>query len=290
MVVDGIDHVGREVGIEETQKLLNVLPRQLPAGVVCAIGTQSIQYLPEAIERQCRDSLLNIPLFGIDQTQDFLSRCFEESSCPNDRTIDLIHKRSEGLPLYLHFIAERLRQASIEEYDNVVAALPPHGGHIDSYYAALWSEFSRDSKLKRLCGLAARLRFRVKISDLLSMAGMTDAFESELPFDRMKHLLQVSDLGCRVFHNSFRDFISTELSSDQLQQLDRSILSSYLDNRRSQLLWFMYAHRYAEAAKDCSYLIANYGQDYVSAAIRRGRPRNEIMEALQHLASYDQRK
>jgi GTPase SAR1 family protein len=182
MVVDGIDHVGREMGIEETQKLLNVLPRQLPAGVVCAIGTQSTQYLPEAIERQCRGNLLNIPLFEIDQTQDFLSRYFEESSCPNDRTIDLIHKRSEGLPLYLHFIAERLRQASIEEYDNVVAALPPHEGHIDSYYAALWSEFSRDSKLKRLCGLAARLRFRVKTSDLLSMAGMTDAFESELPF------------------------------------------------------------------------------------------------------------
>jgi NACHT domain len=284
MVVDGIDHVGREVGIEETQKLLNVLPRQLPAGVVCALGTQSTQYLPETIERQCRDSLLNIPLFGIDQTQDFLSRCFEESSCPNDRTIDLIHKRSEGLPLYLHFIAERLRQASIENYDNVVATLPPHDGHIDSYYAALWSEFSKDHKLKRLCGLAARLRFRVKKSDLLSMAGMTDAFESELPFDRMKHLLQVSDLGCRVFHNSFRDFINTELSSEQLQQLDRSILSSYLDNRRNQILWFMYAHLYAEAAQDYSYLVANYGRDYVSAAIRRGRPRNEIMEALKATA------
>jgi GTPase SAR1 family protein len=284
MVVDGIDHVGREVGIEETQKLLNVLPRQLPAGVACVIGTQSTQYLPEAIERQCRGALLNIPLFEIDQTQDFLSRCFEEHSRPNDRTIDLIHKRSEGLPLYLHFVSERLRQASIEEYDNVVATLPPHEGHIDSYYAALWSEFSKEPNLKRLCGLAARLRFRVQKSDFLSMAGMTDAFESELPFDRMKHLLQVSDLGCRVFHNSFRDFISTELSSEQLQQLDRSILSSYLDSRRNQLLWFMYAHRYAEAAKDCSYLVANYGQDYVSAAIRRGRPRNEIMEALKATA------
>ena len=98
MVVDGIDHVGREVGIEETQKLLHVLPRRLPVGVVCAIGTQSTQYLPEAIERQCRDSLLNIPLFKIEQSNDFLSRYFEESCCPNDRTIDLIHKRSEGLP------------------------------------------------------------------------------------------------------------------------------------------------------------------------------------------------
>jgi NACHT domain len=284
MVVDGIDHIGREMGIEETQKLLNVLPRQLPVGVVCLIGTQSTKYLPEVIERQCRGNLLNIPLFVIEQIRHFLSCCFEKSSRPNDQTIDLIYKCSEGLPLYLHFIAERLKQASIEEYDNVVATLPPHGGHIDSYYAALWSEFSKDPKLKKLCGLAARLRFRVKTSDLLSIAGMTDAFESELPFDRMKHLLQVSELGCRVFHNSFRDFISKELSPDQLQQLDRSILSSYLDSRRNQLLWFMYAHRYAEAAKDSSYLVANYGQDYVSAAIRRGRPHNEINEALKATA------
>jgi GTPase SAR1 family protein len=285
MVVDGIDHVGREVGIEETQKLLNVLPKQLPVGVVCAIGTQSTQYLPVEIERQCReDTLLNIPLFKIEQTQDFLSRCFEESSRPNDRTIDSIHKRSEGLPLYLHFIAERLKQAAIEEYDNLVAILPAHEGHIDRYYAALWSEFSKEPKLKKLCGLSARLHFRVKTSDLLSMAGMTDAFESEPPFDRMKHLLQVSELGCRVFHNSFRGFINTELSPDQLQQLDKSILRSYLDSRRNELLWFMYAHRYADAAKDCSYLIANYGQDYVLAAIRRGRPRHEIMEALKATA------
>jgi hypothetical protein len=53
MIVDGIDHVGR-TEIEKTQKLLNVLPEHLPAGIVCLIGTQSTEYLPPVIERQCR--------------------------------------------------------------------------------------------------------------------------------------------------------------------------------------------------------------------------------------------
>ncbi|MEZ2238011.1 AAA family ATPase [Microcoleus sp.] len=283
MVVDGIDHVGR-AEIEKTQKLLNVLPVQLPAGVICLIGTQSTEYLPSIIEEQCREALVSIPLFEIQQTGYFLNRYFDTSSRPRQNTIDVIHKRSEGLPLYLYFIAERLRQVPVEEYDDLVEKLPPYEGDINSYYIALWSEFSREHKLKKLCGLAARLHFRVQVSDLLSMAEVNDAFEGEPLFNRMKHLMQVSDAGCRVFHNSFRDFIRTKLLPEQLQQLDASILFSYLDQQRNQLLWFMYAHRYAEAAKAYSYLMENYGQGYISDAIRRGRPHAEIIEALQATA------
>jgi tetratricopeptide (TPR) repeat protein len=283
MVVDGIDHVGR-AEIEKTQKLLNVLPVRLPAGVICLIGTQSTEYLPSVIEEQCREALVSIPLFEIQQTGYFLNRYFDKSSRPRQNTIDVIHKRSEGLPLYLYFIAERLRQVPVEEYNDLVEKLPPYEGDINSYYIALWSEFSRQPELKKLCGLAARLHFRVQISDLLSMAEVNDAFEGETLINRMKHLMQVSDPGCRVFHNSFRDFIRTKLTPEQLQQLDERILFSYLDKQRNQLLWFMYAHRYAEAAKAYSYLMENYGQSYISEAIRRGRPRDEIIEALQATA------
>jgi hypothetical protein len=283
MIVDGIDHVGR-AEIEKTQKLLNVLPRQLPLGVICLVGTQSLEYLPPAIERQCREALLNLPLFDINQTYYFLNHYFNSVACPRDNIIYTIHKRSEGLPLYLHFISESLSQVSIDEYDDLVEKLPPHEGHIDSYYTVIWSEFSREPNLKKICGIAARLRFRVQVSDLLRIIGITDAFEGEDLFNRMKHLMQVSDAGCRVFHNSFRDFIRTELSSDQLQQLDESILFSYLDGQRDQLLWFMYAHRYAETAKAHSYLMTHYEQNYILEAIRRGRPRTEIIEALQATA------
>jgi hypothetical protein len=284
MVVDGIDHVGRAAEIDKTQKLLNVLPVRLPAGVICLIGTQSTEYLPSVIEEQCREALVSIPLFEIQQTYYFLNRYFDTSSRPRQNTIDVIHKRSEGLPLYLYFIAEKLRQVPVEEYNDLVEKLPPYEGDINSYYIALWSEFSRQPQLKKLCGLAARLHFRVQISDLLSMAEVNDAFEGEPLFNRMKHLMQVSDAGCRVFHNSFRDFIRTKLTPGQLQQLDESILFSYLDKQRNQLLWFMYAHRYAEAAKAYSYLMENYGQSYISDAICRGRPCAEIIEALQATA------
>jgi hypothetical protein len=93
MIVDGIDHVGR-AEIERTQKLLNVLPERLPPGVICLVGTQSVEYLPSVIERQCRGALLNLPLFDIEQTYNFLNRYFNSAACPRDNTIYTIHKRS----------------------------------------------------------------------------------------------------------------------------------------------------------------------------------------------------
>lgn len=283
MIVDGIDHVGREA-VGQTQKLLNALPQQLPDGVACLIGTQSIEYLPPVIERQCRESLKDIPLFDHKETQHFLNRYFDKLSRPKIQTTGTIYRRSEGLPLYLHFISERLIQVSVEQYDDVVKGLPSHSGNIDSYYSVLWSEFVKEPKLKRLCGVVARLSFRIQTSALLEIANVTDAFEGEELLSNVKHLLDVSDVGCRIFHNSFRDFVHTELSADQLQQLDNSILVSYLDKQRGQLLWFMYAHLYAESAKDYSYLVENYKQNYVSEAICRGRPSSEICAALQATA------
>jgi len=68
MVVDGLDHAQR-ADIEATKKLLSVLPKYLPRGVVCLIGTQGTQYLPAPIERECRDQrYLKLPLFDPHQT------------------------------------------------------------------------------------------------------------------------------------------------------------------------------------------------------------------------------
>lgn len=77
-------------------------------------------------------------------------------------------------------------------------------GHIDHYHGWLWDELCDDPPLRHLCGLVARLRFRVQGSDLLGMVGL-DAFEGEQPLKRIRHLLDVTGAGIRIFHNSFRD-------------------------------------------------------------------------------------
>jgi len=43
-------------------------------------------------------------------------------------------KQSEGLPLYLHYIAEELSLTPVQDFEAIISRLPSHGDHIDHYH------------------------------------------------------------------------------------------------------------------------------------------------------------
>ena len=182
------------------------------------------------------------------------------------------------MPLYLRYIAEQLSTTPPADFDVVINTLPAHGRHIDHYHGWLWDEQSNDLPARRLCGLVARLRFRVQEPDLLSMAGL-DAFAGEQSLKRIRHLLDVTEAGARIFHNSFREFIQAGLTTEETRQLDLEILA-YLDSRRGTPAWFAHAFEYAMAAQEYTYLTDTLSASFVEDAIAKGRPRNEIVGAL----------
>jgi hypothetical protein len=192
MVVDGLDHAQR-ADIEATKKLLSVLPKYLPRGVVCLIGTQGTQYLPAPIERECRDQrYLKLPLFDPHQTFRYLQHYPQLRNRLTFYQAQRIHEQSAGLPLYLRYIAEQLSLTAVEDFDVTISRLPSHENHIDHYHGWLWDELSDAVPLRHLCGLAARLRFRVPTSDLLQMVGL-DAFGGEQSLKRIRHLLDTQN-------------------------------------------------------------------------------------------------
>ena len=278
MVIDGLDHAER-ADVEDARKLLKVLPNALPSGVVCLIGTQGLQYVPPAIARECkRGRTVRTPLFDLRQTMKYL-RAFEGLSKQITETrVQAIQWRSEGLPLYLRYVAEQLASVSPQRIEEKLEALPSHQGHIDRYYGGLWDEFGRSSAVRHLCGLLARLRFRISEADLLTIARL-DPFQGQQALDRVRHLLDSTEAGCRVFHNSFRDFVREELPDSQLQHLNREILA-YLKDRQDTPAWFAHAFEYATAAKDHAFLVDASTASYVEDALAKGRPKDEILEAL----------
>lgn len=115
-------------------------------------------------------------------------------------------------------------------------------------------------------------------ADLLRIACL-DPFEGQQALDRIRHLLDSTEAGCRVFHNSFRDFVREELPDCQLLHLDREILA-YLKDRPRTPAWFAHAFEYARAAQDHGFLVDASTASYVEDALAKGRPRDEILEAL----------
>ncbi len=278
IVVDGLDHAKR-ADIEDAKKLLNVLPTHLPKGVICLIGTQGTQYLPSQIERECRDERrLNLPLFDLSQTARYLRSYPQLRNRLTLHQGKLIHEQSEGLPLYLRYIAVQLSTTSLDDFDVIVNTLPSHGGHIDHYHGWLWNELSDNLPLRHLCGLVARLRFRVQESEVLKMVRL-DAFEGEQSLKRIRHLLEITEAGYRISHNSFREFIQAELTTEELRQLDLEIFT-YLDSRRGTPAWFAHVFNYAIAGQNYTFLTETLTASYVEEAIAKGRPRSEIIETL----------
>ncbi len=278
MVIDGLDHAER-ADVEDAKRLLKVLPVALPSGVVCLIGTQGLQYVPPTIARECsRGRTARMPLFDLRQTAKYLRAFGGLSKQLTEARLQAIQKRSENLPLYLRYVAEQLSGVPSQRIEEKLDALLSHQGHIDRYYGGLWGEFGRSSALRHLCGLLARLRFRVSEADLLMVAGL-DPFEGQQALDRVRHLLDSTEAGCRVFHNSFRDFVREELPDDQLLHLDREILA-YLKDRPQTPAWFAHAFEYATAAQDHGCLVNASTDSYVEDALAKGRPKEEIFEAL----------
>ena len=65
LIVDGIDHLVRN-NPQASEEVLNLFPRQLPDGIICLVGCQGLQYLPDFIRRECEcEKIFRIPPFTL---------------------------------------------------------------------------------------------------------------------------------------------------------------------------------------------------------------------------------
>ena len=279
-IVDGIDHLVRN-NPKDSDHILRMFPRQLPDGVICLLGCQGLEYLPDFIRRECENGrTFNLPLFTLPQTCSYLSKYLNNQSLHHlADVLRPIHNKCKGLPLYLRYMAERLGTSSDRTPKELVDQFPKYDGNIEDYYATLWDEFGDDSSTQQLCGLAAQLRFSVKKADLIEMADVGGNFEGARPFRRMQHLLLRKIDEYSLFHESFRIFVSGELDSAIKSDLDSKILQ-YLKDRIYSRTWIQYAHEYAEKCEDYEYLTENFGRAYVEEAISQGRDPEEIVNVL----------
>ena len=279
-IVDGVDHLVRN-NSENSDDILKIFPRQLPDGVLCLLGCQGLQYLPDFIKYECENNrTFVLPLFTELQTRSYLSKYLNNRS--HLRLADLlrpIHRKCKGLPLYLRYMAEKLDMSSDRTPEQLVDRFPECDGDIKGYYAPLWSEFDGDNNTQQLCGLAAQLRFSVKKEELAVMIGVGDSFERRRLFRRIEHLFLSQAGEYSLFHESFRIFVLGKLDSAMKNELDNKILQ-YLKDRIYSEAWFQHAHEYAEKRKDDRYLTENFGWAYVEKAISHGRDPEEIVDVL----------
>ena len=278
--LDGLDHAER-LAPEVRDTVVSALPSEVPKGVVIVVGTQELHTWPHFLKRAKENpgTHLQIPLFTESETQDYLVNKRGISGLSHADIAD-IHRKSEGLPLYLWYAAEIILSSG-EVSDGIASLTPAPGGDIRNYYRLLWVEFDRVGmgNARHLCAVMACLRFSVHRNELRTIQKSLSRPQFEDAFKCIGHLLRDSDERLVVFHSSFREFTISQLDVDWIHEIQNNIVE-FLKTSEDSPKWFGYVFDYCYEVGDYGYILKKIDADFVDRALLHCRPSIEISDAI----------
>ena len=277
VLLDGLDHAERDPHVKDS--VLRALPTSLPPGVIVVIGTQELKnWEPLALSEGRKKRHIPIPLFSLPQTKSYLVE--KHSLVLQDEAIRKIFNKSNGLPLYLRYVATWLsaHNSDVESLDHMPEAV---NGDIRDYYERLWANLERDgmSYARYLSGVLAVLRFPVGETELIEFQDEIRLLDLPAAIKAVSHLLRHQTEQLSIFHDSFRVFVLAKLDTTTRRRITRTI-SEKLKSERGSARWFGFAFSYALEAGDEEYVLSEVNRQFVDFALQHCRPAEDIFTAI----------
>lgn len=215
IIIDGLDEV-RSIDKEGLNAFLGMFPEHLPSNISVLLSCTSQEILPVFISSQIPDNN-KIPVTPLDisVTERFLRN-------ENDRLnlglssvqFAALGNKSEGHPLYLHYIIETLKNTQVSERDEWIERLPTISGDIRNYYESVWSKYlglNSDNYWISLIG--SQLREPVEKEEFKKMLPENTRNNFQIQFPHIKHLFKIGK-DISIYHQSFENFIGEKAGSD----------------------------------------------------------------------------
>lgn len=280
LVIDGIDHVAR-AAIEEDTKLLSMLLYPLPRRIICLVGTQSIQYLPIEIQRNCQtNGIIEMPRFNNLQIQQYIRNYKELWKLFDSHLLREIVSVTQGVPLYLRYVMTYLQGAiSRSEVSTRLSNMPKFDENIETYYLHLWSSLNSDRTEVRICELLARSPFPIKKGSLVQLLDL-EVEQLIAALSRVEFLLVHDEDGYHIFHESFRAFVDAELDDLVKRELDEKLFRYLNVEEFEKDLWYRHSFRFALKIGEYNYLVENANTEFIEKSVNNGRSKYELINNL----------
>jgi len=226
ILIDGLDHITREMRPQHSLLDVLPLPEELPEGVLVVLGSQT----DEPLQAQIRESVRREPGRRIEMAplppgsvQQIIRRA-DLADGLGDEQQDRVVALCGGHPLALAYLLQQLRDAQGDDATaTVLRDAVEFRGRIEEQYAAYWSEIYGDEELVELFGSIARLRSAIdlrwvrKWSDLRVLRRL----------QAVRQYFRREGERWFFFHNSFRLFLvgrTAEITPSVFDgELDRDI-------------------------------------------------------------------
>lgn len=284
-IIDGLDHVDKKKE-KLAAPLTHYLEGTLPPNVFLLLSSQYREALATGIQTQIlADERRLIPVGKLSegQTEVFLRR---RGLHPSPKIAALARTKSEGLPIYLVYIATLLLNIGDNEYlqEHLLNNLPQlQNDQIDTYHETLYAQISQDAlAVGAFALLAVRREFTdtVTLVDLLSRVGVqSSTLKIGAMLETYKHLLRVSDArGYTILHNSFREFVLGK-AADLVVPINDALVGYYKDNPNLDETYRNF-YRHLLELKKYEAILTDCGDEWLLRSWQNFRPFEEISENL----------
>ena len=215
IIVDGLDHIGREQNVNRS--LIEILPSpdQIPKNIYFILGSRTVnnlEFLPERVklnlEKENRTILIN-PL-SISQTQNLL---LSHKIKLSQNQLDSIHKNTLGHPLFLRYTIEELLNSDLKKYDEIILQKSFNGDIYDEY-RIFWNNNKEQDNLIEILGVISRFRYSYVDISLLPLF-IKNKREDWFKVEKLaEHFFFKKDNIWQFFHNSFKEFLKEETAKN----------------------------------------------------------------------------
>ena len=190
---------------------------QIYLATVLVLGSQTDTPLSGRIKAEVRnqDRWIEMLPLGRHQVHEIIAAANIPSPVTPEQK-DRVYALSNGHPLYLNYLINRMRLCEEEEQlEGVLQGSTPYQGDIEGTYHSYWEQFQDDVELQRLLGLLARIRGCIDLSWIRTWA---DNLVVDRLGQRFAHYFRIEhSTRWYFFHNSFRLFL---IDLDFVQKLD----------------------------------------------------------------------
>lgn len=208
LLIDGLDHIGREQSPERSLLADLPMPDQVPAGVYLVLGSQTDQFpdLPARIRHEIQHGERRIEMGRLSHADVVAVTRAAIPGFPIEHADRAFHL-SEGHPLALMYLVRRLQRCGSElQLAQALADTFPFQQDIEAYYASHWQNLERDPALTHTLGLLARVRGSISmrwVASWLEENSLSELSKLRIPY------FDVEQPGEKwsFFHNSFRLFL-----------------------------------------------------------------------------------
>jgi hypothetical protein len=201
ILVDGLDHVERERGTDQSLLRYLPLPRGIPDGVLFVIGSQTYKMLHSEIRGQLEEAGRTIMMALLERRAvTLLAKAWRIAADP-----DRLWEVSGGHPLILTYLLKELRDLPGPQQKQRLAATPRYAGDVEALYRCLWAAVENEHELVEFLALVSRMRGSIDLA-WLGEHGQPPAVIRRLR-DTMTHLFRTERDRWKFFHPSFRQFL-----------------------------------------------------------------------------------